>query len=735
MSWGEIMYDILMEAFRYAGMSVRKIMLQPLNQIKRLIIKFTSLKIIINVVMSWVRDGVKGIISGGKTSLKDYVSFRRFYIAKKLIFAVALGLILFSVVYIKFLHPIVYSFVTRNFVTPVFVINEPDMADYSGYAKLKHQNNEVIYAGEIRDGHVDGEGVLYDEQGRLLYRGMFLMDVYSGTGELYYLESGRTKYKGDFLYNKYDGSGILFYEDGARQYEGNFKGNQFDGYGELYYKEGTLMYKGGFVLGEFNGKGIFYDENSVVLYDGDFSMGRKNGYGVLYENGGVKYAGEFEDGLYNGAGKEYDSLGNLIYEGNYIRGEYNGYGKQYEGKRLKYEGTTDKGVYEGKGKLYNRDYLEYDGDFLKGNKNGTGMLYEKGEIIYSGGFKEDLYSGEGTLYDIETGQIIYKGGFSQGIYSGEGILYNQENGLTIYKGDFSEGKYGGNGKLYNDKEQLIYDGGFSEGNAEGDGTEYDSEGFIVYEGGFREGLYEGSGKLYDREVLLYQGEFLKGQYNGDGTLFNTATGFPIFEGKFINGEYMQNGTEFDEKGNPAKEKPKAGEDYLKMKYDDVKAYLTENSVEYQERALESDYIMTVSKNLLLQFIVDKDGVPVSVRSVYICGKDGYMGVYPGMKLSDAQEVLGEGTDIQDMTVTPQLSMALSISNVDSLGLVDMDSINSMSFEGLEGGKQVNVYYQTVEEQPVESAEPVEPAEPAEEETKEPAPIPVYEHYVLFVEVR
>ena len=83
------------------------------------------------------------------------------------------------------------------------IVNEPEMEDYSGKAVLIYKDSEnVLYEGDMVDGHAEGFGMLYSENGKLIYEGGFSDDMYCGQGKLY-AEDGSVIYICLFENNRY----------------------------------------------------------------------------------------------------------------------------------------------------------------------------------------------------------------------------------------------------------------------------------------------------------------------------------------------------------------------------------------------------------------------------------------------------------------------------------------------------------------------------------------------------
>ena len=132
------------------------------------------------------------------------------------------------------------------------IVNEPEMEDYSGKAVLIYKDSEnVLYEGDMVDGHAEGFGMLYSENGKLIYEGGFSDDMYCGQGKLY-AEDGSVIYIGLFENNRYHGHGTLYNILGEVLYTGGFSNGVYDGTGEL--SSAGLVYSGQFKEGLLSGE-------------------------------------------------------------------------------------------------------------------------------------------------------------------------------------------------------------------------------------------------------------------------------------------------------------------------------------------------------------------------------------------------------------------------------------------------------------------------------------------------
>lgn len=454
-------------------------------------------------------------------SLKGYFSIGTRYVAKKLAFLLVLLVLLPALLLPMLFFKLVYPFVESRFLTKTMVFHSEDTVGYTGKVRLVGdlEADNAIFIGALTEGRINGQGMLYDSEGNLRYRGDFLEDQYSGRGETYY-QNGNVEYTGQFIAGQYEGMGKLYDEDNILIYEGNFSGGSYEGSG-LLYQSGELIYEGDFSEGRYEGSGRLYYNGGVLAYEGSFAQGHYEGNGTLfYPDGNTRYSGSFFKGSFEGTGVMFHRNGVISYEGEFLQGQRSGRGKAYD----------------------ERGELLYDGEFSQDRYEGEGILYENGEVLSQGSFHRDiLTSGFSICYD-EQREILYQGGIDNGLYDGEGKLYS--GGRLLYDGTFEQGKYSGLGRLYDEETgQLLYEGSFYQGLYDGEGKRYDPvDGYLIYKGDFRKGKYNGHGSEYAEGILIYEGEFFMDAYNGKGTLYDQTTGAVVFEGVFKNNQFLDEPT-------------------------------------------------------------------------------------------------------------------------------------------------------------------------------------------------
>lgn len=308
-----------------------------------------------------------------------YLPIGKRFISYSFFLFISLGILALAMLYATSLHPIAVRLWYSWRQMPVFAIDSPHLADYSGNARLVLPDGAPLYQGGVEGANANGWGELY-ENGALVYEGEFLQGFYHGTGTLYYA-SGRPMYHGGFMSNSFDGSGVLYDKSGEIIYEGLFSEGVYSGLGTLNYRLNGQQY----------------------TYVGSFTSGVRNGSGRIYKGTALIYDGEFKDDLRHGSGAEYQN-GALLYTGSFASDEYSGAGKLYDAQ----------------------GQPEYDGDFLFGLPDGAGKLYSGGVLLYDGEFSRGKYNGDGTLYDILTGFPVFSGKFLDGHPMEAGVRFGSD---------------------------------------------------------------------------------------------------------------------------------------------------------------------------------------------------------------------------------------------------------------------------------------------------------------------
>ena len=251
-------------------------------------------------------------------------------------------------------------------------------------------SNNLIFEGEYKNKKRNGLGKEYF-QGKLLFEGQFKDGLKNGPGKKYD-EEGKLLFEGIYLKgDEWDSEGEIIERDD-----------------EIFYKEIKAIYYGKITEGKINGYGRKADFDSNIDFEGNFIKGEKNGHGKELENVKLVYEGEFKDDKRNGYGKEYDE-NNIIFEGQFLDGKrWEGIGKEIENKSIIFKGEYKNGKRNGEGKEYYCDSnsIKYSGNYLNIKRSGKGIEYfENGKIKFIGDFmKGSYYNGKG--YNIKREEIF-----------------------------------------------------------------------------------------------------------------------------------------------------------------------------------------------------------------------------------------------------------------------------------------------------------------------------------------
>ena len=213
-------------------------------------------------------------------------------------------------------------------------------------------------------------GILYDKNGKEIYHGLLNNGKpKEGKSLIIYDDYRGELYRGDFSLFKYNGNGILYNSNGNIKFKGIFKDDQYLK-GILYYDNGKVNFEGLFIDQHFK-KGILYDEEGFKIYDGEFIDDKYNGTGILYykKKNKMYFNGLFENNSFN-KGKLYDPVEKIIYEGefnNYYPKECKNIKLYYLEGRIKFEGDIINSQEKGKFYDYDDDSI-FEGILEFGNK-------------------------------------------------------------------------------------------------------------------------------------------------------------------------------------------------------------------------------------------------------------------------------------------------------------------------------------------------------------------------------
>lgn len=167
--------------------------------------------------------------------------------------------------------------------------------NFTGWGREARANNEVV-EGRFEDGYLYGKGCYQNHKGNK-YIGDFVDGVRSGYGDL---TTNKFHYAGEFRDGKLNGRGrIEFFKEG-HVYEGDFRDNEINGNGVFQWNNKDI-YEGQMANGRMHGQGRYTHANGQV-YEGSYENGVKNGMGRLTYPDGKVYEGQFTNGLPHGTG-------------------------------------------------------------------------------------------------------------------------------------------------------------------------------------------------------------------------------------------------------------------------------------------------------------------------------------------------------------------------------------------------------------------------------------------------
>lgn len=248
-----------------------------------------------------------------------------------------------------------------------------------GCGKIVNAYKDVTYLGELKQGVIDGYGIMRNSQNQTITRGFWRRNGLGlhGFGEIKDLLTNET-YMGFFQNGKKDGTGV----------ESSFSKN--------------------------------------VSFYGSWKKGLKNGIGCIYKNKKMVYLGAFESGLKTGFC--HCELGDeQHYDGMLFKGDRHGIGRMVSSNSENCSNQSQNQSNE----------TCYTGQYQSDQKHGFGRL-ETPEMIYVGGWHKNLRHGIG--YQKQFGAESYYGSWKNGNRSGLGYETCEDR---EYKGEFLDDLYHG----------------------------------------------------------------------------------------------------------------------------------------------------------------------------------------------------------------------------------------------------------------------------------------------------
>lgn len=122
----------LMQVLKYSAQRLTRILTVPVTNGYRKLRQWINPNGFTSRVMSDVRRGGQDLIQGKPSSLRDYVSYGNYYIAKKLLFLIALALLVVPILFFKYLYPVI----RQNLLTVTMPVNSVERMSYTGKVRL-----------------------------------------------------------------------------------------------------------------------------------------------------------------------------------------------------------------------------------------------------------------------------------------------------------------------------------------------------------------------------------------------------------------------------------------------------------------------------------------------------------------------------------------------------------------------------------------------------------------------
>lgn len=269
--------------------------------------------------------------------------------------------------------------------------------NYNGLGKQYYDDEEhtLKYEGKFDENGLKVNGTMYFSNGTKMYEGGILNELPQGKGKEFH-DNGKVRFHGYFINGQFY-QGVLYDNEGYIVYQGYFKNSHYD-YGELFYEKSVnIKYEGYFNKNNNpNGKGTIYTNNeyNTIRFSGILSDGKKvegieyTHDGVLVFNGTYDQDENFKKGELYFNGKKY--VGTLV--NNKIEGPT----LIYSNEKLIFNGTFKNDLPNGNGLAFYEDgHILFNGTFKNGNFY-IGILYQENNGQYQ------------TIHYINTDDIKFK---------------------------------------------------------------------------------------------------------------------------------------------------------------------------------------------------------------------------------------------------------------------------------------------------------------------------------------
>jgi hypothetical protein len=120
---------------------------------------------------------------------------------------------------------------------------------YSGWAKRMHDNGQIRWLSQWRDGKKDGLWTWWHGNGKKSMEENYRNGKRDGL-ETEWFENGQKELEANYMDGKQDGLETGWYQNGQKEYEGNWKDGNQDGLWVFYNEDGTEKSRLSFKDGE-----------------------------------------------------------------------------------------------------------------------------------------------------------------------------------------------------------------------------------------------------------------------------------------------------------------------------------------------------------------------------------------------------------------------------------------------------------------------------------------------------
>jgi antitoxin component YwqK of YwqJK toxin-antitoxin module len=361
-------------------------------------------------------------------------------------------------------------------------------------------NSQIPYSGPIE---------VYHENGQLRFKGNYKDGKREGPFESYH-DNGQLDIKVNFKDDKQEGPEVGYSDNGKLCSEGNYKEGKPDGFFEFYCPKGREYYKDGegtvllFLKPDriVERNGITYEVNKTTPFYGTIRYYHENilndltsAFGGEKEKPRIRVEKTFINGQLEGPHRYYFFDGKLSRKENYKDGKEDGLAESYfQNGRLSYFTNYKDGKKDGLEHLYFKNgQLKEEGNYKDGKLNGPyEKYYINGQLKEEGNYQYGSQFGPYKKY-YKNGQLEERGNwkdFKDG--KREGLLESYyESGQLKEKGNYKDGKLDGIHEIFYENNQNRFSGKYVNGKEEGEHKSFSESGVLWKKNSFKNGLKNG----------------------------------------------------------------------------------------------------------------------------------------------------------------------------------------------------------------------------------------------------